>query len=135
MAEITQVFTRPRRTFGRHCVFDDVPATLLCVVPRRSYQYIDGFRDESNDFKGDVRWSDPDAPLDDLWIYPRETVSCFDTSPSMSATEYNGVSGINTDRAESRESGMAHTEGGWPENVDPDEAEDVQRLVQMPKRQ
>ena len=30
--------------------------------------------------------------------------------------------------APSHDSGMAHTEGGWPENVDPDEAEDVQRF-------
>ena len=104
MAEITQVFSRPRRTFGRHCEFSDVDARLLAVVPSRDKaapQYIDGFCDESNDFRGDVRWTHPkQKPLDDLWVYQRRTTSEFDTCPSMSVTEYNGVSGVNTDRAD-----------------------------------
>ena len=48
-----QVFSRPRRNFGRHCQFSDVDARLLAVVPARDKtapQYIDGFCDESNDF-------------------------------------------------------------------------------------
>jgi len=36
---------------------------------------------------------------------------------------------VNTDTVEHRSIGMRHTEGGWPENVDGTEAEQVERYL------
>ena len=121
MAEITQVYSRARRNFGRPCAFADAPAEILAVVPRCEHQYVDGFRSASNGFQGDVHWRDEGAALADLWVSPRSSTSTFDACPSTSS------SGANTTRAAVRHGGMRHVEGGWPAHVDHAEPEDVAR--------
>jgi dynein intermediate chain 2, axonemal len=51
------------------------------------------------------------------------TVTTFDTSPNMAEHE------CNTDRVLHKNAGMRHFEGGWPENVDGTEAEQVDRYL------
>jgi hypothetical protein len=121
MAEITQVYSRARRKFGRPCAFADAPAEILAVVRRCEHQYVDGFCDASNGFTGDVRWRDEGAALADMWVTPRSSTSTFDACPRTSS------SAVNTTRAAVRHGGMRHVEGGWPAHVDHAEPEEVAR--------
>jgi dynein intermediate chain 2 len=47
----------------------------------------------------------------------------IDTNPVMAEHE------VNTDRVHHKNQGMRHFEGGWPENVDGTEAEQVDRYL------
>jgi dynein intermediate chain 2 len=62
-----------------------------------------------------------DAYKDD-YIMRNPSVTELDTTPHMSYHE------INTDRITTGNSGCGHIEGGWPENVDVEEANDTTRF-------
>eukprot|EP00947_MAST-08B_sp_MAST-8B-sp1_P000862 g862.t1 len=59
---------------------------------------------------------------DQEYVAQNPIVKEFDTVPLMS--EHS----VNTDRFETKSSGMIHREGGWPKDVDPDEPSDVNRF-------
>jgi dynein intermediate chain 2, axonemal len=57
------------------------------------------------------------------YIKRNPCVTTLDTTPLMSEHE------VNTDRVLHRNQGMRHFEGGWPENVDSTEADQVDRFL------
>ncbi|KAA0148104.1 hypothetical protein FNF29_06899 [Cafeteria roenbergensis] len=60
---------------------------------------------------------------DDKFVVRQPTISRLEAAPVMAEHE------VNTDSVVHRSQGLKHAEGGWPENVDGSEAEQVERYL------
>lgn len=93
-------YTRKRSEFGRFCELDDMPARLL-----------DSFVSATSE--NEAAGGGPAALL------RRRCVTTLDCAPEQAEHV------ANTDGVQRRSIGVLHRAGGWPENVDADEPEQV----------
>lgn len=70
-----------------------------------------------------------EAPAPDEYIKRNPCVTTLDTTPLLSEHD------VNTDRVLRRNQGMRHYEGGWPENVDASEADQVDRYLKRANKE
>lgn len=96
--ELAHVYTKKRRDFGHHCVFDDVPARILETVA------------STKEYEAE-------------YVIRNPSVTELDTSCDMSEHE------VNTERTIHKNQGMKHFQGGWPENVDGTDTDQVNRFL------
>lgn len=70
-----------------------------------------------------------EAPAPDEYFKRNPCVTTLDTTPLLSEHD------VNTDRVLRRNQGMRHYEGGWPENVDASEADQVDRYLKRANKE
>jgi len=100
---IAYVYAKVRTDFGKQVVLDDGPSTLLC-----------GIRPAG---QGNPRNAEAQEN-----VVANPVVTSLDCSPAMSQTE------VNTLRLEMATTPVLHREGGWPEEVDSKDKQDVTRF-------
>ncbi|XP_065175345.1 dynein intermediate chain 3, ciliary-like [Sycon ciliatum] len=97
--EITSVYSKKRREFGRQCKFSDYtpPASKDGTI-------------------------EPDPSLLDQYVFKNPCDAACQSAPEMSEHE------TNTERFETESHGMSHVEGGWPKDINIQEAEQTIRF-------
>ena len=109
--ELAVQYSRKRCEFGRYCALDDAPARILdSVTPAAG----EGGGGGGGGGGGTVR--------------RRPVQTTLDCAPVQSEHE------ANTDCVLRRSAGVLHRAGGWPDNVDAAEPEQVRRAAGRPAR-
>lgn len=102
--EISYVYNKPRKEFGRHVAYKRVDAEVLVdIVPN------------PDDFK-------------DLWV--EEPVSEKSVQAGQDFTEHY----VNTQRVQLDVHGVNHKQGGWPQGIEPTDAEHTSRYRKKVER-
>jgi dynein intermediate chain 2 len=103
MNEYEYLYVKKRKEFGRHCGFED--AATECLVTQTYNMGKEGEKDQKRP--------------EDMYVEQTIINITLDNIPSFSEHA------VNTAQVEKKSHQMYHHEGGWPREIEPDEAQDT----------